>query len=278
MNHSKRFLLFIGVVGLVGIIGVSRSFSQVTFSTEKEIKKDISEVPCKNKNRLEGVRKLFEQKGAKPSDIKIDDFKHVRNLVVEKPGKSKETIIVGAHYDEAGGGCGAIDNWTGIVIIANLYKTIKNLDTNKTYKFVAFGQEELGLIGSKAMAGAIPKEERENYCAMVNLDSFGMTFPQAMRNISDKSLTKLAKKTAKAMKMPFSVAAIRGASSDSASFQAKKIPAIGIHGLSGRWKNYLHSPKDKVSAVNSTSVYYGYRFTLSLIMRIGAEKCDAFRK
>jgi len=260
------------------LIAASQNFAQVTYSTEKEIKKDVSEVPCRNKNRLEGVRKLFEQKGAKPTDIKIDDYKHVRNLVVEKPGKSKETVIVGAHYDEAGGGCGAIDNWTGIVVIAHLYKTMKNLNTNKTYKFVAFGQEELGLIGSKAMAGKISKENRPNYCAMVNLDSFGMTYPQGMRNISDKSLLRLAKKTAKAMKMPFGIAAIRGASSDSDSFRNKKIPSISIHGLNGRWKNYLHSPNDKVSNVNSTSVYYGYRFTLNFLANIESKSCDAFRK
>jgi len=170
-----------------------------------------------------------------------------------------------------------MDNWTGIVIMAHLYKTLKNLHTIKTYKFVAFGKEEQGLIGSKAMADGIPKAENSNYCAMVNLDSFGMTHPQALRNISDKKLIDFAKETAKAMNMPFDVASNLTMRSDSASFQRKKIPAITIHGLNGKWQNYLHTPRDKVKNVKSASVYYGYRFAISFLAGIEAKPCNAFR-
>jgi len=279
MKHRiTESFVFSTLIALLSITGIAQETSRIAMSTEKEIKEDISVVPCKNKDRLEGVRKLFRKKGAREADIKVDDFKYVKNLVVEKRGNSSETVIVGAHYDEIGGGCGAIDNWTGIVIIANLFKTIKDLNTNKTYKFVAFGKEEMGLIGSKAMADSIPKEERLNYCAMVNLDSLGMANPQVMRNISDKRLTALAKETAESMKMPFNIATIRGPSSDSASFQSKRIPAITIHGMTDRWSDYLHSPRDQVKNVNSMSVYYGYRFTLNLLAEIEARSCDAFRK
>ncbi len=250
----------------------------IPISKEKEIQQDIQAVPCENLERLEGVRKLFISKGAKEGDIKIEDFGHVENLVIEKKGKIDEIVIIGAHYDELGGGCGVIDNWTGIVIIANLYKTIRALDTIKTYKFVAFGKEEHGRIGSKAMAGAIPKKEREKYCAMVNLDSFGFTYPQVIRNITDKRLLDLALETAKALKMPTAKPAIRGASSDSASFLEKNIPAISIHGLPNNWQSYLHSSRDKIENVNYASVYFGYRFTLRFVAAIEARPCSAFRE
>ena len=279
MKHSIKILFSIAcLIMFFAVANFPQNIQGIKLSSEKEIKEDIALVPCKNKERLEGVKKLFKAKGAKESDLKLVDFKHVKNLVIEKAGKSKETIIIGAHYDATGGGCGAIDNWTGIVVIAHLYKTIKKLNTNKTYKFVAFGKEEQGLVGSRAMANSISKDERSNYCAMVNLDSFGMTYPQAMRRISDVRLLAFAEQTAKAMKMPFSVATLRGASSDSASFLNKKIPAISIHGLTGKWEQYLHSSRDKVKNVNSTSVYYGYRFALSFLAGIEEKPCDAFRK
>ncbi|MCB1025480.1 MAG: M20/M25/M40 family metallo-hydrolase [Acidobacteria bacterium] len=279
MHFKLRFLRSLLVIGifLKAMPLIAQTQATTKFSNVEEIGLDVAGVPCENEERLEGVKNLFIAKGAPETDIAIEDFKHVKNLVVEKKGKSKELIIIGAHYDEAGGGCGAIDNWTGIVIIANLFKTIKDFDTEKTIKFVAFGKEEKGLIGSKAMADAILKEERLNYCAMVNLDSFGMAYPQVMRNISDSKLTKLAEETAKKMEMPFAVASIEGASSDSASFMGKKIPSIGIHGLNDKWENYLHSSRDKVENVNSSSVYYGYLFTLNIIAAIDAKKCDAFR-
>ena len=279
MGGIRNQVVFLVLLAIVcGTSITAQGQSAIKFSTEGDIKEDVAKVPCKNRDRLEGVKKLFVSKGAGEADVKIDDFKNVKNLVVEKAGETKEIVVIGAHYDETGGGCGAIDNWTGIVIIANLYKTIKPLTTKKTYKFVAFRHEEQGLIGSKAMANAIPKEERTNYCAMINLDSFGLTYPQVMRNISDKKLIDLAKETAISMKLPFSSAAIEGASSDSASFRSKKIPALGLHGLTGRWKDYLHTSRDKVENVNPTSVYYGYRYALNILARIDASSCDAFRK
>ena len=254
------------------------SAQKIPFSTEEDLKVDVETVPCKNKKRLEGVKKLFISKGAAESEVEIRDYKVAQNLIVEKKGDTGEIVYVGAHYDEAGGGCGALDNWTGIVIIANLYKTLKPLKTRKTYKFVAFGKEEQGLIGSRAMVKSLSDSDRSGICAMVNFDSFGLAYPQAMGNVSSPKLVDFAETTAKAMKMPFAKAAIRGASSDSAAFMAKKIPAITIHGMNNNWRKYLHSSNDKVKNVKSASVYFGYRFGISLLAGIEAKPCNAFSK
>lgn len=251
--------------------------NKVKISTEDEIKKHTELASCKDKERLEAVKNLFLRVGAAESDIKIEKLKSVENLVVTKKGKSNEIVVVGAHYDKAADGCGVIDNWTGIVILANLYRTLKDFTTEKTYIFVAFGKEELGLIGSGAMADSIPKEDRSNYCAMVNFDSFGFSVPQALKNISDESLIKLAEEVSKEMKIPFGQAGIDLASSDSASFRKKKIPAITLHGLSNQWQNYLHSSKDKVENVNAQSVFIGYRHALVFLTKIDDKPCEAFR-
>jgi Iap family predicted aminopeptidase len=260
---------------------VNTSFAQqstVKISTEEEIKEDIKLNVCKNNERLEAVKKLFQKMGAKESEIKVEKKKDVENLVVTKKGKTDEIIIIGAHYDKTSDGCGAIDNWTGIVILVNLFRTIKDFNTEKTYIFTAFGKEELGLLGSDEMARAIPKDKRAGYCAMVNFDSFGFTYPQVMRNVSDKQLMDLAKEVSTELKIPFGQAAIEFASSDSESFRKQKIPAISIHGLSDKWQEYLHGTKDKIENVNSTSVYIGYRFALNFLAKIEASNCDAFRK
>ncbi len=260
------------------LTGFSQPPPSVPLSTYKAIKTDVELVPCENKDRLEGVRKLFTEKGADESDVKIEDFGHVENLVIENQGNGIGTVIIGAHYDQEGGGCGAIDNWTGIVVLANVYNTMRTMSTNKSYKFVAFGKEEQGLIGSKAMANAIPKDQRENYCAMVNLDSFGFSYPQFMPHISDQRLLKLGKEISMALKLPSGTAGIDRASSDSLPFIENKIPAISVHGLSNNWQSILHTKRDQVKNINHASVYYGYRFTLSFVIAIDAEPCDAFRK
>jgi len=46
----------------------------------------------------------------------------------------------------------------GIVILSELYRTIRNAATLKTFVFVAFDKEECGLFGSHAMVENTPKE------------------------------------------------------------------------------------------------------------------------
>ncbi|MDQ3799691.1 MAG: M20/M25/M40 family metallo-hydrolase [Acidobacteriota bacterium] len=250
----------------------------VKISTEAEIKEDIAANVCKNDERLEAVKKLFRKMGATDADIKVEKIKNVENVILTKKGKTEETVVVGAHYDKVSDGCGAIDNWTGIVVLANLYRTIKDFNTQKTFVFAAFGKEELGLLGSNEMAESIPVEKRGQYCAMVNFDSFGLTYPQAMTNISDSKLIELAKETSKEMKIPFADAGIEYASSDSASFRKQKIPAISLHGMTANWQDYLHTSRDKVENVNSRSVYIAYRYALNYLARIEAKGCADFRK
>jgi Zn-dependent M28 family amino/carboxypeptidase len=252
--------------------------ASIKIASEAEIKENLQLVPCKNEDRLEAVKKLFQTFGTDDSDITVEKSKDLQNLVVTKKGKSGETIIIGAHYDKVKDGCGAIDNWTGIVIIANLYRTLKNVSTDKTLLFVAFDREESGLVGSEAMAKSIAKDKRANFCAMVNLDSFGFGYPQILDNTSSPKLSDLAKELMKELKLPFQHASLAGsADADSTSFIKKDIPAITFHGLSNDWRKFLHSSNDKLENVNTSSVFVGYQFALRYLVKVDSSGCGAFR-
>jgi len=260
----------------------SFSFAQqanVKVSTEAEIKENLQLVPCKNEERLEAVQKLFQAMGATDADISIEKFKDIQNLVVTKKGKSDEIIVVGAHYDKVKAGCGAIDNWTGIVIIANLYRSIRSVPTDKTLLFVAFDREEDRLFGSDSMAKAIPKEKRVNYCSMVNIDSFGFSYPQILDNVSSPKMLKLAEEIAGETKISLAHASLEGiADADSSSFLKKDIPAVTFHGLSNNWQKFLHSSNDKIENINIASVFIGYRFLLRYLLKVEGKGCGEFRK
>src|SRR5258708_39812109 len=66
--------------------------------TEDDIKANLSLAPCKNEDRLDAAKKLFQSMGATDSDISLDKFKDVQNLVVTKKGKTDDIVIVSAHY------------------------------------------------------------------------------------------------------------------------------------------------------------------------------------
>ncbi|MFN2406743.1 MAG: M28 family metallopeptidase [Pyrinomonadaceae bacterium] len=251
--------------------------SSLKVSSLEEIKEDFSTVPCDDKKRLDAVKSLFERAGVSSADVTIDKHKEVENFVITKKGQSSEKILVGAHYDKVAHGCGAVDNWTGVVTLSHLYRTLKDAPLKKTLIFVGFGKEEQGLVGSRAMTKAFSKEQAAEYCAMINIDSLGLAPPQVADNMSSNKLGQFTADLAKDMKMPFARARIAGADSDSSAFIEKKIPAVTIHGMSNKWSDVLHTGNDQASKVNAMSVYLGYRLTLAMIARLDESPCAAYK-
>ena len=278
MNPSRNLLVLTLLISFAMNFGCSYTpFQGSTKTAPEKFKAQIKKVDCDNRDRLESVRSLFADLGVNPDDIVVEDFEKVKNITVTVPGKSDETIVVGAHYDKTTLGCGAIDNWTGIVIVANLYASFKDKNNQKTFRFVAFGDEEKGLVGSKAMARAIPKARLEKHCAMVNFDSFGFDDLWALQKTSDASLINFAKNLAGRRNVSFPVKNFKGASSDSKSFQVAGIPSITMSGLGDNWKDYLHQDSDQVSQIKMDKVYENFLFAEEYLTELDAESCGAFR-
>lgn len=161
--------------------------------------------------------------------------------------------------------------------MAHVYRSVRDLPMEKTLIFVAFGKEEKGLIGSRAMAAAIDKVQLRQYCAMINLDSLGLGKPQVLENLSSKKLTVRVKEIAQRMHMPFAAANLNLGNSDSSSFLERKIPSVTIHGLAGDFSKVIHTVQDQPKVVKSDGVYLAYRLALSVIVDISKCSCDEFR-
>ena len=271
------FTVLVQLSFLVTIASSSTQQKELVISTPEEFKVEFDSVPCKDEDRLNAVKVLFEKMGATQSDISIEKYKNVENLVVRKQGASEETIVIGAHYDKVADGCGALDNWTGIVALTRLYKSLRNDPLKKTILFVAFGKEEKGLLGSRAMVGAVAKDQLAQYCEMINFDSLGLAMPQVADNMSSPKLGSFAADVAKDLKIPFNHAAIEGAGADSNSFIGKKIPAVTIHGMSDEWPTILHTGNDQPAKVKPLSVFLGYRLALAMVIKLDNLPCGEYR-
>jgi putative aminopeptidase FrvX len=274
----RSLLGFCCVAVLLSTVAVGQGPS-LKISTEDELKADMAQGPCKNADRLDAVKKLFQRMGATDADMKVEDLKDVKNLVLTKKGTTAdETVVIGAHYDKVDAGCGTMDNWSGVVILAHLYRTLNSGATRKTYVFVAFGREEEGLKGSAAMVKAIPKEERSKYCSMVNLDSFGLGYPLILENASTASMIKFAKDLGSQLKVPVQTISLPGAAdADSSSFKGKDIPAITMSALNNTWPEYMHTSKDKMDIINPASIRLAYQFNLQYVAKIDEGACTMFR-
>src|SRR5271170_433382 len=80
----------------------------------------------------------------------------VNNVVAEIRGRDlpNEIVIVGAHLDSWHPATGAQDNGTGVAAVLEVARAIKSLNRppRRTIRFILFGGEEEGLIGSTAYA------------------------------------------------------------------------------------------------------------------------------
>jgi carboxypeptidase Q len=80
----------------------------------------------------------------------------IPNVIAEIPGSeaSGEVVIVGAHLDSWQPGTGAQDNGTGVASVLEAARAIQALHRapRRTIRFILFGGEEEGLLGSAAYA------------------------------------------------------------------------------------------------------------------------------
>jgi carboxypeptidase Q len=78
----------------------------------------------------------------------------VPNVIAEIPGGElpNDVVIVGAHIDSWQPGTGAQDNGTGVASVLEAARVIKTLHRapRRTIRFILFGGEEQGLVGSAA--------------------------------------------------------------------------------------------------------------------------------
>jgi len=93
------------------------------------------------------------------------------NIVASKKGTSPRVVYIGAHYDSADIGAGTDDNASGVGVLLEAARAVSDAETPYTLKFLAFGAEEVGLVGSQYYVSQMTQEEVDNAVAMINLDS-----------------------------------------------------------------------------------------------------------
>jgi len=106
---------------------------------------------------------------------KIDKYQSQNVVGLIKAGhKTKNEIIISAHYDSYPGSVGADDNASGVGTIIELaryfFQIRESLSTN--IKFVSFGGEEKGLLGSRAYLNH-NKDKIEDCILLFNIDQIG---------------------------------------------------------------------------------------------------------
>jgi aminopeptidase YwaD len=207
----------------------------------------------------------------------------------------EEYIVIGAHYDHLGLGGrgsssrmpdtsaahnGADDNASGVSAMLELAGRLKANQQllKRSVILVAFGAEEMGLLGSKYFVNH-PPVDLSKIIAMVNLDMVGrldtargIQIGGVGTSIEADSLIKLANAP-----VHFKLAVSREGSgpSDHSSFYGKNIPVFFI--TTGAHTDY-HTPFDDAERINIRGLKSVSDFAYRLVMSIAEIPKLTFRE
>ena len=102
--------------------------------------------------------------------------KKSQNIVaqISNSNPSKKEIIIGAHVDSYRNSPGASDNASGVGVMIELARYLISIESNLNYivKFIAFGAEEIGILGSRKYVLSNPQLKKK--CILFfNIDDVG---------------------------------------------------------------------------------------------------------
>lgn len=203
-------------------------------------------------------------------------------------GASPRVLVVGAHMDHLGTGTsdslapgvedvhnGADDNASGVAVILELARVLAGIPASERafdVVFVAFGAEEMGLLGSKHYVRALGDDAAKDIVAMLNFDMVG--------RLREDGLVVAGTGTSK--RWPDMVTAAAGdltvrmtedgyGPSDHGSFYEAGIPVL--HFFTGAHEDY-HKPSDDTAKVNFDGAAKVANVALSIAKKIEVEAIE----
>src|SRR5690554_1120761 len=128
------------------------------------------------------------------TDIETQDFRvrgqNTSNIIITKTGSvyANTFLIIDGHYDTVNGP-GANDNGSGTVLLLEIARILKNVNTEYSIKFIHFSGEEAGLIGSEYYVNNTVVPENMDIKLVLNIDEVGGV--AGMNNNTDRKSTRL---------------------------------------------------------------------------------------
>ena len=235
----------------------------VRLQTRAALQDHLKGFSTSNDEREALIRKWLGDAGCKHSNLREQavDGPVPPNVICVLPGQTKEIIVVGAHTDKVDVGDGVVDNWTGAVLLPSLFYSLSAERRYHTLIFVGFSAEEKGLLGSRYYVDHLTREQRARIEAMVNFDSLGLGPTKVWASHADQPLLDDLRALAASTHLPLATENVDsiGASADAESFARDHIPRITLHSVTDQSWAILHSPADRLAAIQMSDYYDSYQ-------------------
>ena len=193
------------------------------------------------------------------------------NVIAELRGTGESTVVLGAHYDTVPGVQGANDNTSGTAALLAIARDLAESSFPFTLRFIAFGSEEIGLVGSEFYVGSLSESERQDIVAMINLDAVGSG--TGTRVLGDEELTDIVLESGDTLGIDVRWSpGLRGGSSDHAGFLDAGIPAVML--FSDDFSR-IHTAEDTFEFIDPGLLESAVRLASDLVNRLASTVLDA---
>ena len=257
-NLYKK-LIKAGIAGYITMSGTAmdeEDKTDITVSKMREKNTKHGKVFAINMRMKDGFHMVQNNASKATVELITEDIELTsHNVVVTLEGTKypDEIISFGAHYDSTPFSTGVYDNGAGSVIIMELLRHFKENPPIRTLKFVWYGSEEVGLLGSKAYLKA-HEEELQKHLLMINVDVAGSILGKEKALVTaQQSLIDYIDHMAKIKGFPLKVEQSIY-SSDSTAFADAGIPSLTFCRFAPMGGAFIHSRNDVMDFLSAEAL------------------------
>lgn len=257
--------------GAIAVLFYKENSDDLTFGTLVR-KTEIPAVLIKSENAKELEKAISANKKASAFiDLAVEMKDSLsKNIIAETDVTNKypnaKTLIIGAHLDSVDTP-GANDNASGVSVLLEAAKMLSTLDLKCNVRFIAFGSEEINLVGSTYYVKNLKSAEWGNIIGMINLDmvgqgsiiSIGATDPN-----SKYPMLALAEEQLKMLNYHFQKDSLF--SSDSAPFEEAKIQVVYFENTP---YTELHTDGDTIEKIKPEMLLKTLETVMNMSVQIG---------
>jgi len=225
------------------------------------------------------IQRLIARKGPVTVHIRTTDTLAPMtswNILGDLPGSEhpNEVILLGSHYDGHDISQGAVDPASGVAAVLEAARVLAKhaAPLPRTLRFVAWGVEEIGLLGSNAYVRG-HADELKNIRFYLNMDAAGGDMPKDINLHAWPELAETFARYQKEMALDFAIGQTFHDASDHYPFLLKGVITGGIEAVratrSGR--GYGHTWYDTLDKVDQTNVRDAASLAARLALRIASE-------
>jgi aminopeptidase YwaD len=179
IERDNYFLQIRNVIdcGAVGVIMYNNEPSGGFIGvTEKNVK--IPAVSITREQGLELVNQLKVGSIDATLDLQVEQVEKTSHNVIAslKPEKSLDSgkiVTIGAHHDSVPKAPGANDDASGVAAVLELARVFSKASVDTEVRFLTFGAEERGLIGSTYYVSNLPQNEIDRMVGHFQMDMVG---------------------------------------------------------------------------------------------------------